>query len=117
MRPRSAERHAPAKQSWSRSACTRPAQWREVLRGPVATPWHGTMKSPTSPAMINFGKYVLTEKLATGGMAEIYRGKLFGPGGFEKQLVIKQIHPDLADRAEFVNMFVAEAKTTVSLSH
>src|SRR5262245_17339259 len=50
-------------------------------------------------------------------MAEIYRGKLFGPGGFEKQLVIKQIHRDLARRREFVDMFVAEAKTTVSLTH
>src|SRR5688572_31843472 len=64
-----------------------------------------------------FGKYFLTEKLATGGMAEIYRGKLFGPGGFEKQLVIKQIHPALARRREFIDMFVAEAKTTVSLTH
>src|SRR6185295_4198565 len=63
-----------------------------------------------------FGKYFLTEKIATGGMAEIYRGKLFGPGGFEKQLVIKQIHPTLASRREFVEMFVAEAKTTVSLT-
>ena len=64
-----------------------------------------------------FGKYFLTEKIATGGMAEIYRGKLFGPGGFEKQLVIKQIHPALARRREFIDMFVAEAKTTVSLTH
>ena len=43
-----------------------------------------------------FGKYFLTEKLATGGMAEIYLAKLMGPGGFEKQLVIKQIHPRLS---------------------
>jgi serine/threonine-protein kinase len=66
---------------------------------------------------VTFGKYFLTEKIATGGMAEIYRGKLFGPGGFEKQLVIKQISPGLAQRREFVDMFVAEAKTTVSLTH
>jgi hypothetical protein len=43
-----------------------------------------------------FGKYFLTEKLATGGMAEIYLAKIVGPGGFEKQLVIKQIHPRLS---------------------
>src|SRR5262245_12412949 len=66
---------------------------------------------------VSFGKYFLTEKLATGGMAEIFLGKLFGPGGFEKHLVIKQIHPNLAKRREFVEMFVAEAKTTVSLTH
>ena len=43
-----------------------------------------------------FGTYFLTEKLATGGMAEIYLAKIVGPGGFEKQLVIKQIHPKLS---------------------
>ncbi|HTR54958.1 MAG TPA: serine/threonine-protein kinase [Kofleriaceae bacterium] len=64
-----------------------------------------------------FGKYYLTEKLATGGMAEIYLGKLIGPGGFEKQLVIKQIHPKLTGQRHFVDLFVAEAKTLVTLAH
>jgi tRNA A-37 threonylcarbamoyl transferase component Bud32 len=64
-----------------------------------------------------FGKYFLTEKLATGGMAEIYLGKLVGPGGFEKQLVIKQIHPKLTGQRHFVDLFVAEAKTLVTLAH
>jgi len=64
-----------------------------------------------------FGKYYLTEKLATGGMAEIYLGKILGPGGFEKQLVIKQIHPRLSGQRQFVDMFVAEAKTLVTLAH
>jgi serine/threonine-protein kinase len=64
-----------------------------------------------------FGKYFLTELLATGGMAEIYLAKLVGPGGFEKPLVIKQIHPDLSGQRQFVDLFVAEAKTLVSLAH
>ncbi len=64
-----------------------------------------------------FGKYFLTEKLATGGMAEIYLAKLIGPGGFEKQLVIKQIHPKLSHQRHFVDLFVAEAKTLVALAH
>src|SRR5262249_4601652 len=64
-----------------------------------------------------FGKYFLTEKLATGGMAEIYLAKLLGPGGFEKQLVIKQIHPKLSDQRHFVDLFVTEAKTLVTLAH
>jgi serine/threonine-protein kinase len=64
-----------------------------------------------------FGKYYLTEKLATGGMAEIYLAKLIGPGGFEKQLVLKQIHPMLSGQRHFVDLFVAEAKTLVSLAH
>src|SRR5262249_25589827 len=64
-----------------------------------------------------FGKYYLTEKLATGGMAEIYLGKLIGPGGVEKQLVIKQIHPRLSGQRHFVDLFVAEAQTLVGLTH
>jgi serine/threonine protein kinase len=64
-----------------------------------------------------FGKYYLTEKLATGGMAEIYLAKLIGPSGFEKQLVIKQIHPTLTGQRQFVDLFVAEAKTLVTLTH
>ncbi|MFT3700404.1 MAG: serine/threonine-protein kinase [Kofleriaceae bacterium] len=64
-----------------------------------------------------FGKYYLTEKLATGGMAEIYLAKLIGPGGFEKPIVIKQILPRLSDQRHFVDLFVAEAKTLVSLAH
>ncbi|HEY5934885.1 MAG TPA: protein kinase [Kofleriaceae bacterium] len=64
-----------------------------------------------------FCKYFLTEKLATGGMAEIYLAKLVGPGGFEKPLVIKQIHPKLTGQRHFVDLFVAEAKTLVTLAH
>ncbi|HET9623607.1 MAG TPA: serine/threonine-protein kinase, partial [Kofleriaceae bacterium] len=64
-----------------------------------------------------FGKYFLTEKLATGGMAEIYLAKILGPGGFEKPLVIKQIHPRLSGQRQFVDLFVAEAKILVSLAH
>jgi len=64
-----------------------------------------------------FGKYYLCERLASGGMAEIYLAKLVGPGGFEKQLCIKQISAELGRERAFVDLFVAEAKTLVSLSH
>lgn len=65
----------------------------------------------------SFGKYYLTEKLATGGMAEIYLAKIIGPGGFEKPVVIKQILPKLSGQRHFVDLFVAEAKTLVTLTH
>ena len=74
------------------------------------------LDSPGEPAA-TFGKYFLTEKLATGGMAEIYLAKIIGPGGFEKQLVIKQIHPRLSGQRHFVDLFVAEAKILVTLAH
>jgi eukaryotic-like serine/threonine-protein kinase len=42
---------------------------------------------------------------------------LRGAGGFEKRLVVKQIRPELASDQSFIQRFVAEAKTTVELSH
>ncbi len=66
---------------------------------------------------LTFGKYSLQERLGEGGMAVVWRAKLFGPGGFEKTLVVKQIRDELAQRREFIDLFVAEAKLTVSLTH
>ena len=66
---------------------------------------------------IQFGKYLLSERIAEGGMAVVYRAKLTGPGGFEKTLVVKQIRAELAARPEFIELFVKEAKTTVQLTH
>jgi serine/threonine protein kinase len=64
-----------------------------------------------------FGKYQLYERLGEGGMAVVFRAKLHGPGGFEKVLCLKQIRGELAAKREFVDLFVAEAKLTVSLTH
>ena len=64
-----------------------------------------------------FGRYVLLEKIGTGGMAEIFRAKTFGAAGFEKEFAIKLILPSLIDDTEFVNMFINEAKIAVSLYH
>ncbi len=64
-----------------------------------------------------FGRYVLLEKLAVGGMAEIYKAKTYGVDGFEKQLAIKRILPHCAADNEFIRMLVDEAKLTVLLSH
>ena len=64
-----------------------------------------------------FGKYQLIEKIATGGMAEVYKAKSYGVAGFEKLLVIKKILPHLSRNNEFVKMFINEAKIAVSLNH
>ncbi|PID38596.1 MAG: hypothetical protein CSB49_04785 [Proteobacteria bacterium] len=64
-----------------------------------------------------FGKYYLTERVAIGGMAEIYKATLYGVSGFEKAMVVKQILPQYARNAEFIKMFIDEAKISVSLSH
>ncbi len=64
-----------------------------------------------------FGRYLLLEKIGTGGMAEIFRAKTFGAAGFEKEFAIKLILPALIDDKEFVDMFINEAKIAVSLYH
>lgn len=64
-----------------------------------------------------FGKYFLLEKLALGGMAEIYKAKTFGAEGFEKLLAIKRILPHCAADKEFITMLIDEAKLSVLLSH
>lgn len=64
-----------------------------------------------------FGKYFLIDKLAIGGMAEIYKAKTFGVDGFEKLLAIKKILPHCSADKEFISMLTDEAKLVVRLSH
>ena len=64
-----------------------------------------------------FGKYFLIDRIAVGGMAEVFRARTYGEGGFEKDLVIKRILPHLTENSDFVQMFVEEAKLTVQLQH
>ncbi|MFA4875318.1 MAG: serine/threonine-protein kinase, partial [bacterium] len=64
-----------------------------------------------------FGKYLLLEKLAMGGMAEIYKAKTYGVDGFEKELAIKRILPHCSADKDFITMLIDEAKLSVMLSH
>jgi len=73
--------------------------------------------SADTPEPISFGKYLLDEELARGGMSRVFRARLQGPAGFEKKLVVKQILPELAADPGFVELFVQEANTLVQLSH
>src|SRR5689334_19052395 len=62
-------------------------------------------------------RYELIERIATGGMAEVFRARATGEHGFEKKLAIKRILPSLASDEEFVARFIAEAKLAVALTH
>ncbi|MBI4822475.1 MAG: cyclic nucleotide-binding domain-containing protein [Deltaproteobacteria bacterium] len=64
-----------------------------------------------------FGKYHLASRLATGGMAEVWRAQSTSIDGFSKNVALKRILPELSTDAEFVSMFIAEAKLAVLLSH
>ena len=66
---------------------------------------------------IQLGRYVLVQKIASGGMADVYRAKLLGVEGFEKIVAIKKILPHWAANRDFINMLVDEAKVLLHLNH
>ncbi|MCB9638985.1 MAG: serine/threonine protein kinase [Myxococcales bacterium] len=70
------------------------------------------MKKP-----IPFGKYFLMDRVAVGGMAEVFKGKMFGVKSFERIVALKRILPNIAEDQEFITMFIDEAKIAVQLSH
>lgn len=68
-------------------------------------------------AIQTFGKYQILERIATGGMAEIYKARLEGIGGFQRTFAIKRILPNLSQNADYIAMLVDEAKVAGLLSH
>lgn len=71
--------------------------------------------SPQKP--VRAGQYYLLEKIAQGGMAEIYKGLAYDLAGIKKHVCIKKILPHIAASREFIDMLVDEAKIAVQLSH
>jgi len=80
---------------------------------PAAAP--AAKPAPAGPG--SFGRYQLLEKIAAGGMAEVYRARMRGEEGFEKIVAIKRILPHMADNDDFITMFVDEAKLAAQLTH
>jgi serine/threonine protein kinase len=64
-----------------------------------------------------FGKYLLLESIATGGVAQLFLGKITGLQGFEKLVAIKTILPHLTGEKDLVKAFIDEAKVAALLSH
>src|SRR5262249_23472244 len=62
-------------------------------------------------------RYVILEYLAEGGMGAIYLGKKLGMGGFEKEVVLKQLLPEFTEQPEFIDLFLREARLSASLDH
>ncbi len=62
-------------------------------------------------------RYWLLRPLATGGMAEIYLARQGAMAGFEKEVVIKRLKPELARDPRVVEMFLDEARIGAQLNH
>ncbi len=63
------------------------------------------------------GRYHLVERIAVGGMAEIFLACEKGAHGMERLVVIKRILPNLAEDASFVAMFLQEARVHARIGH
>jgi serine/threonine-protein kinase len=59
----------------------------------------------------------LRDRIAVGGMAEIYEGRVVGAAGFSKRVAVKRLLPHLAENEEFVAMFLDEARIASQLAH
>ena len=62
-------------------------------------------------------RYQIIERIAAGGMAEVYRGESSGIEGFRKKVAIKRVLPKLSQNQEFIDMFLDEARLCAYLNH
>ncbi len=94
--------------------------------GPPAPPGWGytaprmSQRGATSDAAsepVIFGKYELIDRIAVGGMAEIFLSRSASIGGVVRTCVIKRILPEYSADRQFVSMFIDEARITIGLDH
>jgi TonB family protein len=80
-----------------------------------------SVPAPRAPRPVSgpgsFGRYQLLERIASGGMADVFKARMVGEEGFEKIVAIKRILPHLATNEGFITMFVDEAKLAAQLTH
>jgi serine/threonine protein kinase len=63
---------------------------------------------------VHFSTYEIESRLATGGMAEVWRARI---AGLERRIVIKTMLPQYQSRPDVVAMFVNEASLAARLNH
>jgi serine/threonine protein kinase len=81
----------------------------------AVAPQEGAASLP--PRLEKFGRYFLLERIATGGMAEVYRAVTNGVEGFRRTFVVKRILAEKAASQTFVKMFIEEARICALLHH
>ncbi len=63
------------------------------------------------------GRYAVFDAIATGGMATVHFGRLMGPAGFSRTVVVKRLHAQYAGDAELATMFLDEARVAARIRH
>jgi serine/threonine protein kinase len=72
---------------------------------------------PSDKGIPPFGRYLLRERIAQGGMGEVFVAVAVGADGFEKPVVVKRLLPKFASRPEVASLLSAEAKLMTRLVH
>ncbi len=62
-------------------------------------------------------RYRVIDRLASGGMAEVFVAESAGIEGFKKRVAIKRVLPHLSEKKRFISMFLDEARLGAHLSH
>ena len=68
-------------------------------------------------AFTQFGKYQILDRIAFGGMAELFRARIQGEQGFQKLVAVKKMHAHFSIEPEVVEAFIEEAKLAAFLQH
>jgi len=63
------------------------------------------------------GRYEVLARIASGGMAEVYAGRMVGESGFAKLVAIKVMKEELLNEERFVSMFLDEARVAAHISN
>lgn len=71
----------------------------------------------TSETPSRIGRYTVERRLGSGGMADVYLCRQAGMGGFDRQVVVKQIREHLREREDVVFMFLDEARLVAQVNH
>ncbi len=81
-----------------------------AARGGASHASQGGGKGDKAAGTFFLGRYRVVEEIGVGGMASVHLGRMDGPGGFQKWVAIKRIHPNLVEDDQFVDMFLDEAR-------
>ena len=68
-------------------------------------------------AFSQFGKYQILDRIAYGGMAELFRARIQGDQGFQKLVAVKKMHAHFISEPAAVEAFIEEAKLAAFLQH
>lgn len=70
-----------------------------------------------APSLESFGHYRIVGPLSKGGMAELSLALQTGVQGFSRVVALKRVLTNHAQRADFVEMFLDEARLAARLNH